>query len=70
MGAIRVHGPDVSVDDMAAAAGVSKPVLYGEFGDKVGIGEAIAVELGERGERVVIEGPADLKDGASITIKH
>ena len=55
MGAIRVHGPDISVDDMAAAAGVSKPVLYGEFGDKVGIGEAIAVELGERGERVVIE---------------
>ena len=40
---------------MAAAAGVSKPVLYAEFGDKVGIGEAIAVELGERGERVVIE---------------
>ena len=55
MGAIRTHGPDVSVEDMAAAAGVSKPVLYGEFGDKVGIGEAIAVELGERGERVVIE---------------
>ncbi len=55
MSAIRAHGPDVSVDDMAAAAGVSKPVLYAEFGDKVGIGEAIAVELGERGERVVIE---------------
>jgi len=55
MDAIRAHGPDVSVDDMAAAAGVSKPVLYAEFGDKVGIGEAIAVELGERGERVVIE---------------
>ena len=55
MDAIRAHGPDVSVDEMAAAAGVSKPVLYAEFGDKVGIGEAIAVELGERGERVVIE---------------
>ena len=55
MAAIREHGPDVSVDDMAASAGVSKPVLYAEFGDKVGIGEAIAVELGERGERVVIE---------------
>ncbi|MFL6206063.1 MAG: TetR/AcrR family transcriptional regulator [Acidimicrobiales bacterium] len=55
MDAIRAHGPDVSVDDMAAAAGVSKPVLYAEFGDKVGIGEAIAVVLGERGEREVIE---------------
>ena len=55
MAAIRAHGPDVSVDDIAAEAGVSKPVLYAEFGDKVGIGEAIAVELGDRGERVVIE---------------
>jgi len=55
MAAIRAHGPDVAVDEMATAAGVSKPVLYAEFGDKVGIGEAIAVELGERGERVVIE---------------
>lgn len=55
MAAIRTHGPDVSVDEIAAAAGVSKPVLYATFGDKVGIGEAIAVELGERGERVVIE---------------
>lgn len=55
MAAIRAHGPDVSVDEIAAAAGVSKPVLYAEFGDKVGIGEAIAVELGDRGERVVVE---------------
>ncbi len=55
MTAIRAHGPDVSVDDIAAEAGVSKPVLYAEFGDKVGIGEAIAVELGDRGERVVVE---------------
>ncbi len=55
MTAIRAHGPDVSVDEIAAAAGVSKPVLYAEFGDKVGIGEAIAVELGDRGERVVVE---------------
>ena len=55
MAAIRAHGPDVSVDEIATEAGVSKPVLYAEFGDKVGIGEAIAVELGDRGERVVVE---------------
>jgi AcrR family transcriptional regulator len=70
MAAIREHGPDVSVDDMAAAAGVSKPVLYAEFGDKVGIGEAIAVELGARGERDVIEemSRAGLELGSAITI--
>lgn len=51
MAAIRRVGPDASVDEMATEAGVSKPVLYATFGDKYGIGEAIAVELTERGER-------------------
>jgi len=54
MAAIRRAGPDVSVDEMAAEAEVSKPVLYAEFGDKYGIGEAIAVELTERGERTLM----------------
>jgi AcrR family transcriptional regulator len=66
MEAIRTHGPDVSVDEMAAVAGVSKPVLYAEFGDKVGIGEAIAVELGERGERVVIE---EMSRGGGLEVR-
>jgi AcrR family transcriptional regulator len=73
MEAIRAHGPSVSVDEIAAAAGVSKPVLYAEFGDKVGIGEAIAVELGDRGERVVIEemsrgGTLDLATAVAVAI--
>jgi AcrR family transcriptional regulator len=49
--AIRRVGPDASVDEMAAEAGVSKPVLYAEFGDKYGIADAIAVEIVERSER-------------------
>lgn len=49
--AIRRVGPDASVDEMAAEAGVSKPVLYAEFGDKQGIADAVAVEVVERGER-------------------
>lgn len=49
--AIRRIGPDASVDEMAAEAGVSKPVLYAEFGDKYGIADAIAVEIVERSER-------------------
>ena len=51
MAAIRRVGPDVSVDEMAGEAGVSKPVLYSEFGDKHGIADAIAVELVERAEQ-------------------
>jgi AcrR family transcriptional regulator len=49
--AIRRVGPETSVDEMASEAGVSKPVLYAEFGDKYGIADAIAVEIVERAER-------------------
>jgi len=51
MDAVRTKGPDASMDDMARAAGVSKPVLYSEFGDKRGVADAIAVTLAHRLER-------------------
>lgn len=54
MAAIRAQGPELSIDDLAAAAGVSKPVLYDEFGGKLGIADAIAVLLAEQIERQVI----------------
>jgi AcrR family transcriptional regulator len=53
--AIRERGPDVSIDDIATAAGVSKPVLYDEFGSRLGIADAIAVVVAERVERQVID---------------
>ncbi|MDQ2879973.1 MAG: TetR/AcrR family transcriptional regulator [Actinomycetota bacterium] len=34
MRAIRQHGPDVAMDDIATEAGVSKPILYRYFLDK------------------------------------
>lgn len=54
MAAIRERGPDLSIDDLAAAAGVSKPVLYDEFGGRVGIADAIAVVVAEAVERRVV----------------
>jgi len=48
MDAVRRHGPGVSMDDLARTAGVSKPVLYSEFGDKRGVADAIAVTLAHR----------------------
>jgi AcrR family transcriptional regulator len=54
IGAIRAQGPDVSIDDLAAAAGVSKPVLYDEFGGRLGIADAIAVVVAGRLEEQVL----------------
>ena len=45
MDAVRSRGAEISIDGLARAAGVSKPVLYSEFGDKRGIADAIAVTL-------------------------
>jgi AcrR family transcriptional regulator len=55
MTAIRLVGPGASVDQIAAQAGVSKPVIYAEFGDKAGIAEAIALERAEQTERSLVE---------------
>lgn len=54
MDAVRAHGADLSIDELAASAGVSKPVLYDEFGGKLGIADAIAVVLAEQVEREVL----------------
>lgn len=39
--AIRTVGPQVSMEQMAAQAGVTKPILYRHFGDRDGLLEAI-----------------------------
>lgn len=48
--AIRTIGADASMSDIAAEAGISKPVLYHHFGDKAGlaaaIGDRFLAELG------------------------
>lgn len=42
---IRDRGPDISLDEIAAAAKVSKPKIYVHFADKAGLAEALAVEF-------------------------
>src|SRR5688572_6960411 len=39
---IRTHGPAASMDQLAAAAGITKPILYRHFGDRAGLVAAIA----------------------------
>lgn len=39
---IRKHGPAVTMDELAAEAGVTKPILYRHFGDRAGLITAVA----------------------------
>ncbi|MDO5678243.1 MAG: TetR/AcrR family transcriptional regulator [Propionibacteriaceae bacterium] len=39
--AIREHGPGIGMDEIAAASGTSKTVLYRHFGDKAGLYQAV-----------------------------
>jgi AcrR family transcriptional regulator len=52
--ALRVldqHGPDLAMEDVANAAGVTKPVLYRHFTDKADL----FVALGQRGTEILFE---------------
>jgi AcrR family transcriptional regulator len=40
--AIRRVGPNASMDELAAEAGITKPILYSHFGDRAGLAEAMA----------------------------
>lgn len=46
--AIRTHGPNASMEDLAAAAGVTKPILYRHFGDRNGLVLALAARFANR----------------------
>jgi AcrR family transcriptional regulator len=39
--AIRKKGPRVSMEEIAAEAGITKPILYRHFGDRAGLAKAI-----------------------------
>jgi AcrR family transcriptional regulator len=44
--AIRRDGPGVSMDVIAAEGGVTKPIVYRHFGDRVGLASALAEQFG------------------------
>lgn len=39
---IRREGPTASMDDIAAQAGITKPIVYRYFGDRAGVYQAVA----------------------------
>jgi AcrR family transcriptional regulator len=44
--AIREHGSDVSMAELAAEAGVTRPILYDAFGDRAGVAAALVARYG------------------------
>jgi AcrR family transcriptional regulator len=49
--ALDEHGPDLAMEDVAAAAGVTKPVLYRHFEDKADL----YLALGRRGTEILFD---------------
>jgi len=49
--ALDKHGPELGMEDVAAEAGVTKPVLYRHFDDKADL----YVALGQRGTEILFE---------------
>ena len=59
------HGPcSVSMDAVAAAAGVGKGTLFRRFGDRAGLVQAVLSERERRFQEEFIRGPAPLGPGA------
>jgi AcrR family transcriptional regulator len=54
----------VSMDEVAAAAGVGKGTLFRRFGDRAGLAQAVLDERERRFQEQVIRGPAPLGPGA------
>jgi AcrR family transcriptional regulator len=44
---IRAHGPHVSMDQVAAEVGVTRPILYRYFGDRDGLADAVAEQFSD-----------------------
>jgi AcrR family transcriptional regulator len=63
---IRRQGDAVAMENIAAEAGISRPILYRHFGDATGIYAAVAHQfLAELGERL-LQGPADASGRALL----
>lgn len=67
--AIRLHGPGVGMDEIAAQAGTSKPVIYRHFGDRAGLYAAVVESVHEyihAGLTTTLE-TSDVTDLATLT---
>jgi AcrR family transcriptional regulator len=52
--AIRRIGPQASMDEIAAEAGITKPIVYSHFGDKAGLVTALAERVARQLNETVV----------------
>lgn len=59
---IRKHGPSASMDQLAAEAGITKPILYRHFGDRAGLVHAIADRFATQLEHELLTSITEVTD--------
>ena len=61
---LATHGPHISVEQVAAAAGVGKGTVFHRFGSRAGLMRALMIERAQALEAAVLTGPPPLGEGA------
>ena len=67
--AIRRHGPHVSMEDLARQAGVTKPILYRNFGHRDGLTAALATRFADGLQHTLITAMGSGTDARETLVK-
>ena len=67
--AIRRHGPQVSMEDLARAAGVTKPILYRHFGHRDGLTAALATRFADGLQQTLVAAMGSGTDPRETLVK-
>jgi AcrR family transcriptional regulator len=64
--AIRRVGAHASMDELAAEAGITKPILYSHFGDKAGLATALAERVAAELNRTIAASLSRMRDPSEM----
>lgn len=67
--AIRRHGPQVSMEDLARSAGVTKPILYRHFGHRDGLTAALATRFADGLQNTLVAAMGSGTDARETLVK-
>lgn len=67
-GLIRAEGPGVSMDQIAAACGVTKPIIYRHFGDRDGMVRALSARYAGTLVRLATDAEVELEPASAMVV--